>query len=153
MTPPVGTRLHPTGRLIPEGLDEAMVRAVVDDFYRKARRDDGDRPDLQPGDRRCRLAEHLDKITSFWSSMLLGAGTYNGRPMPRHLAIGDLADPHFVRWLALFRRNRRAALSARCGPPLFVDRAERVAQSLRLGLAQHRGLDSLSITPLRAGEL
>ena len=30
-------RLHSSGRLIPDGLDEALVRVVVDDFYRKAR--------------------------------------------------------------------------------------------------------------------
>ena len=34
-----GTRLHSSGRLIPEGLDEAMIAAVVDDFYAKARID------------------------------------------------------------------------------------------------------------------
>jgi hemoglobin len=149
---PVGTRLHPTGRLIPEGLDETMVRAVVDDFYRKARRDDVIGPIFNRVIEDADWPHHLDKITAFWSSMLLGAGTYNGRPMPRHLAIGDLADPHFVRWLALFRET----VEQLCPPDvarLFVDRAERVAQSLRLGLAQHRGLDSLSITPLRAGEL
>jgi len=40
MTSPTGTRLHPTGRLIPADLDEALVRAVVDLFYARARADD-----------------------------------------------------------------------------------------------------------------
>ncbi len=151
MTPPVGTRLHSTGRLIPERLDEAMVRAVVDDFYGKARRDEVIGPIFNRVIADADWPEHVDKITSFWSSMLLGAGTYQGRPMPRHLAIGDLADPHFVRWLALFRET----VEQLCPPDvarLFVDRAERVAQSLRLGLAQYRGLDTLTVMPLRAGQ-
>ncbi|HQZ12465.1 MAG TPA: group III truncated hemoglobin [Devosia sp.] len=151
-TPPSGPRLHPTGRLIPDGLDEAMVRAVVDDFYGKARRDDVIGPIFNRVIAEADWPHHLDKITSFWSSMLLGAGTYNGRPMPKHIVIDDLADPHFVRWLALFRET----VEHLCPPDvarLFIDRAERVAQSLRLGLAQYRGLDTLSVMPLRAGEV
>ena len=143
-------RLHPTGRLIPAGLDDALVRAVVDDFYGKARRD----PVIGPVFNRV-IAEadwpaHLDRIASFWSSMLLGAGTYDGRPMPRHLAIGDLADRHFERWLALFRET----VEDLCPPDvaaLFVDRAERVAHSLRLGLAQYRRQDSIGMSVMRAG--
>ena len=33
-------RMTPTGRLIPDDLDEAMVAAVVSGFYAKARRDE-----------------------------------------------------------------------------------------------------------------
>lgn len=142
-------RLHPTGRLIPDGLDEPLVRVVVDDFYAKARRD----PVIGPIFNRVIPDEdwpaHLDKITSFWSSMLLGTGTYAGRPMPKHLAIGDLGDQHFERWLSLFKET----VDRTCPPAvaaLFVDRAERVAHSLRLGLAQYRGEDSTRIEVIRA---
>jgi len=143
-------RLHSTGRLIPDGLDEALVRAVVDDFYAKARRD----PVIGPIFNRVIADDewpaHLDTIARFWSSMLLGAGTYGGRPMPKHLAIPDLADRHFERWLALFRET----VEATCPPvvaALFLDRAERIAHSFRLGLAQYRGQDSVGIDIMRAG--
>ena len=148
--PAVSTRLHPTGRLIPDGLDETMVRAVVDEFYRRARIDAVIGPIFNRVIADADWPAHLDKITSFWSSMLLGTSTYAGRPMPKHLAIGDLADEHFERWLALFKET----VDLLCSPAvaaLFVDRAERVAHSLRLGLAQYRGQDSIGIQIIRAG--
>lgn len=151
MTDPISAgRLHRTGRLIPDGLDEAMVRAVVDDFYRKARLDDVVGPIFNRIIPDADWPAHLDKIARFWSSMLLGTATYDGRPMPKHLAIGDLADPHFERWLNLFKET----VDEKCPPAvaaLFVDRAERVAHSLRLGLAQYRGRDSTGMTVMRAG--
>lgn len=143
-------RLHSTGRLIPEGLDEAMVRAVVDVFYRKARLDPVIGPIFNRVIADADWPEHLGKIESFWSSMLLGTGTYGGRPMPKHLAIGDLGDRHFAQWLALFKET----VDDICPPAvaaLFVDRAERVAHSLRLGLAQYRRQDSIGIDVMRAG--
>jgi hemoglobin len=93
---------------------------------------------------------HLDLIADFWSSLLLGTRRYAGRPMPKHLAIAELGDAHFARWLALFRETAEEI----CPPPvaaLFVDRAERIAQSFRLGLAFHRGEDTMAIEPMRAG--
>jgi hemoglobin len=147
---PAAIRLHPTGRLIPDDLDEAMVRVVVDEFYRRVRLDPMIGPIFNRVIPEGEWPAHLDKIASFWSSMLLGTGTYGGRPMPKHLAIHDLADHHFQRWLSLFRET----VEQHCPPAvtaLFLDRAERVAHSLRLGLAQHRGQDSTGIAVMRAG--
>ena len=148
--PPIGTRLHPSGRIIPAGLDEAIIAAVVTDFYGKARRDPLLGPIFNRVIAEADWPEHLATIGDFWSSMLLGTGRYAGRPMPKHLAISDLSDPHFVRWLTLFRET----VDALCTPEvaaLFVDRAERVALSVRIGLAVHRGEDSTGIRPIRAG--
>ena len=100
---PTGQRLHPTGRLVPDALDEAMVRAVVDTFYARARRDEVVGPVFNRVIADADWPAHLDKITDFWSSMLLGTGRYMGRPMPRHIAIPELSDMHFQRWLTLFR--------------------------------------------------
>lgn len=149
MERPTASRLHPTGRLIPAGLDEVLVRAVVDDFYAKARRD----PVIGPVFNRV-IADadwpaHLAVIADFWSSMLLGTGRYAGRPMPKHLAISDLGDAHFERWLGLFRET----VERLCPPEvaaLFIDRAERIAHSFRIGLAMHRGEDGIGIGVLRA---
>lgn len=141
-------RLYPTGRLIPDGLDDALIEAVVADFYGKARRD----PVIGPIFNRV-IAEddwpaHLATIADFWSSLLLGTRRYNGRPMPKHLAINELSDPHFARWLRLFAET----VEQLCPPDvaaLFNDRAGRVAQSFRLGLAMQRGEDTLAVGPLR----
>ena len=127
-----------------------MVRRVVDDFYRKARLDTVIGPIFNRVIADEEWPAHLDKIATFWSSMLLGTGTYSGRPMPKHLAIGDLGDRHFERWLALFKET----VDELCPPAvaaIFVDRAERVAHSLRLGLAQYRRQDSIGIEVMRAG--
>lgn len=145
-----GTRLLPTGRLIPKALDEAMIAAVVDDFYAKARIDPLVGPIFMRAIPDAEWRAHMDVIADFWSSVLLGTRRYAGRPMPAHLALGDLADAHFIRWLALFRET----VEALCPPEvaaLFVDRAERIAQSFRLGLAYHRGEDTLQVKPIRAG--
>lgn len=139
----------PTGRTS-RPLDDAMIGAIVDDFYGKARID----PLLGPIFTRIipddKWRAHLDVIADFWSSMLLGTRSYDGRPMPKHLALDDLEDVHFERWLALFRET----VEIICPPEiaaLFVDRSERIAQSFRLGLAYHRGEDTLAVTPMRAG--
>jgi hemoglobin len=144
--------MHPPmpGKVAPPGLDEAGVVRVVDTFYDKVRADDVIGPifdaRIAPG----QWPHHLNSMYDFWSSLLLGSGRYNGRPMPKHLAISELDDEHFVRWLALFKET----VEEICLPPtaaLFIDRAERIAQSFRLALAFHRGEDTLGIVPLRAG--
>lgn len=146
-----GQRLHPTGRLIPEDLDETMVRAVVDQFYARARRDDVIGPVFNRVIPEDEWPAHLDKITDFWSSMLLGTGRYLGRPMPRHIAIPELADAHFARWLGLFRLT----VEEICPPEvaaLFVERAERIGNNFRVRIAQFRGEDPMQMSYMRAGD-
>ncbi|MDC9822865.1 group III truncated hemoglobin [Devosia sp. ZB163] len=150
MDQPAGTRLHPSGRLIPPELDEAMVRAVVESFYAKARRDDVIGPVFNRVIPDEEWPAHLDKITDFWSSMLLGTGRYRGRPMPAHIAIPELADPHFQRWLSLFRMT----VEELCPPAvaaLFVERAEVIGNNFRLRIAQFRGEDPHQLKLMRAG--
>lgn len=145
--PPVGTRLTRLGWDVPEGLDEALVRAVVDDFYAKARRDDVIGPVFNrviPDDR---WPEHLTVIANFWSSVLLGTGTYDGRPMPKHVAIPELADAHFTRWLKLFRETAIEVCSPEIAE-LFIERSERIGQSFRLNIAARRGEDITRMGPL-----
>ncbi|MGV3491524.1 MAG: group III truncated hemoglobin [Devosia sp.] len=144
-------RLHPTGRMIPPGLDEAMVRAVVETFYARARADDVIGPVFNrvvPADH---WPAHIATITDFWSSMLLGTGRYMGRPMPKHFAIAELGDAHFARWLKLFRQTAEEL----CPPEiasLFVERAETIGNNFRIRLAQFRGEDPRQLQRLRAGE-
>jgi len=151
MTIPTGPRLHPTGRLVPAELDEAMVAAVVQEFYAKARCDEIIGPVFNRVIPEAQWPHHIATITDFWSSMLLGTGRYMGRPMPKHLAIPELTDAHFARWLRLFRETAEA----RCPPEiaaLFTDRAQRIAYNFRLRIAQYRGHDPSDLKPQRAGE-
>jgi hemoglobin len=51
------------------------------------------------------LKEHLPKISSFWSGLLLNTGNYSGNMMESHQrvhAILPLSPLAFERWLALF---------------------------------------------------
>lgn len=123
-------RLHPSGRLIPPRLDEATVRAVVERFYARARADDVIGPVFNRVIAEADWPTHLDKITDFWTSMLLGTGRYNGRPMPAHLGIPELSDAHFARWLKLFRQVVEDICSVEVAA-LFLDRAERIGHNFR----------------------
>lgn len=151
MTTPIGTRLHPTGRLVPAALDEAMVAAVVERFYAQVRRDDLIGPVFNRVIPEAHWPQHIATITDFWSSMLLGTGRYMGRPMPKHLAIPELTDAHFARWLKLFRATAEAQCPADVAA-LFTDRAQRIAYNFRMRIAQFRGQDPAAVKPQLAGE-
>lgn len=145
--------VHPDiERALNEGLDEAMIRRVVDRFYALAREDDVIGPvflRVVPDEH---WQAHLDKIVDFWSSMLLGSGRYDGRPMPKHMAIPELDDAHFMRWLALFRRT----VEELCPPAtaaLFTDRSERVGNSFRINIKMRRGEEIMNLKPLDREEL
>ena len=146
--PPAGSRHQRVGWETPENLDETMIRAVVDRFYADVRRDTLIGPIFNRIIAPEAWPHHLDVITDFWSSMLLGTGRYGGRPMPKHMAIPELADPHFMRWLALFRRT----VQELCPPEiadLFIERSERIANSFRMNIAMRRGEDITGMAPLQ----
>ena len=145
--PPIGTQHQRVGWETPAGLDEAMIAAVVNRFYDDAKRD----PILGPVFTRVIPPEawphHLATIADFWSSMLLGTGRYAGRPMPKHMAIPEISDAHFMRWLALFRRTATEL----CPPEiatLFIERSERIGNSFRMNIAMRRGDDIKTMTAL-----
>lgn len=119
------------------GISEPMIEKLVHAFYGKVRAD----PSLAPifdrviGDS---WDEHLAKMCDFWSSVVLMTGRYKGKPMVAHVQVPEIARPHFGRWLELFRQTAGEI----CPPEaaaLFIDRAERIAESLQLGIAFHRG--------------
>lgn len=135
------------GAPLPEALDEQLVRQVVHGFYGEIRKDDllgpifnrAIKPEAWPG--------HLHKMCDFWSSTLLRTGRYQGRPLPAHLAIAELDEAHFRRWLQLFR-----GVVTRVCPPelaiLFMSRAVRIAHSFRLAIAFSRGRDTVAVEPI-----
>lgn len=127
---------HPKAPGLTAGITEPMIRQLVETFYAEVRQD----PLLGPifETRVHDWPEHLDKLSAFWSSVVLMTGRYKGRPMPVHMAIPEISRTHFERWLTLFRAT---ALTV-CPEPaaaLFIDRAERIAESLHLGISIHRG--------------
>lgn len=128
---------HPKSPGLAAGVTEPMIRDLVHAFYAKVRRD----PLLGP------IFEakvhdwdaHLATLCKFWSSVTLLTGTYKGRPMPVHAALPDIDSHHFARWLTMFEETAREL----CPPDaaeLFIDRSQRIAQSLQQGIALIRGV-------------
>jgi len=118
------------------GIDEAMISRLVDAFYARIRQD----PVLGPifAERIEDWAPHLERMRNFWSSVVLMTGRYHGRPMPKHAAL-PVDATHFDRWLGLFVQTAEEV----CPPAaaqVFVERAQRIAESLELGIATSRGM-------------
>ena len=88
-----------------EGITEDRIRAVVVEFYRRARLDDRLGPVFEEHVRG--WDEHLDRMTDFWSAALLRTGRYSGSPVERHGEIDGLAVGHFDRWIDLFEATVR----------------------------------------------
>ena len=120
----------------PLGVTEDMIETLVGAFYGRIRTDRtlgpifaGRIQDWEP---------HLRKMFDFWSSVTLMSGRYHGAPMPAHARIAGIGPEHFARWLELFAETAREV----CPPEaaaLFVDRSQRIAQSLQMGIAVTRG--------------
>lgn len=120
----------------PLGVTEEMIETLVRAFYGRIRVD----PVLGPifAARIEDWEPHLRKMFDFWSSVTLMSGRYHGTPMVTHARIAEIGPDHFARWLELF-----AETAAEVCPPdaaaLFVDRSQRIAQSLQMGIAVNRG--------------
>lgn len=140
MTAGATTPVPRSPEAVAEGLDEAMIRRVVHKFYAAARYDPVIGPVFRARVSDDMWQKHLEKIEAFWCSSLLGTRNYDGRPMPKHLAISELNDDHFRRWLALFRHT----VTELCPPvtaELLVDRSERIAEAFRINIGMARGED------------
>ena len=123
------------------GISEASLHALVDAFYAKVRED----ALIGPVFNRAidDWPEHLDKLQSFWSSVMLTSGRYKGRPLPAHVKHADaISAASFERWLALW-----AATTAEMFDPASAaalqDKAARIAESHSLGIAFHRDPDAM----------
>ncbi len=118
------------------GIDEALIDRLVEGFYQRVRTDALIGPIF--AERIDDWGPHLVQMKLFWSSVALSTGVYQGRPMPKHLPL-PIDAHHFDRWLELFRQTARDL----CPPPAaehFIERAERIAQSLELGVANASGI-------------
>ena len=118
------------------GIDEAMIDRLVRAFYGKARADALLGPVF--AERVEDWEAHFKRMSEFWSSVALMTGIYHGRPMEKHLPL-PVDGRHFDRWLELFQASAREV----CPPAAaehFIERAERIAQSLELGIAVRCGV-------------
>jgi hemoglobin len=119
---------------------EAQISRLVDHFYARVRHD----PELGPVFQRAIGAEwdaHLDKLRRFWSAVMLRSGAYHGDPFTAHLRLPGLTPAMFDAWLGLFEASCRD-LFPEDTAQAFMDRAQRIARSLRMGLFERLPLRS-----------
>ncbi|MDX1685430.1 MAG: group III truncated hemoglobin [Saprospiraceae bacterium] len=81
-------------------VDLKDIKLLVDRFYERVREDNllGEIFNNVIGDR---WPEHLQKMYSFWQTILLEEHTYYGSPFPPH-AVLPVGEAHFDRWMDLF---------------------------------------------------
>lgn len=120
---------------VPICVDDEMIGRLVNEFYGRVQCDNFIGPvfaarvnDWEP---------HLRKMRDFWSSIMLMSRRYKGNPIPIHTALSEISEAHFSRWLDLFRESADKVCSPAAAAP-FVDRAERISESLQLAIAFHR---------------
>jgi hemoglobin len=114
------------------GVDRASIGVLVREFYSSVRKDERLGPifareitgDWEP---------HLEKMTDFWCSVILKSGDYHGRPVPAHLKLRDVTEEDFDIWLALFSKTASELFTPDIAA-VFVERAERIATSLKLAM-------------------
>ena len=116
------------------GLDDAQIHALVHEFYAKVRADAVLGPifaehiqDWEP---------HLARMVDFWSSVALMTGRYHGTPMAVHVNL-PVNRTDFDHWLALFRETALEVCTAQ-GAAHVMERAERIARSLHMGIEDHK---------------
>ena len=116
------------------GLDDVLLERLVRAFYERARHD----PEIGPKfDGVQDWERHIARITAFWSSVALMTGRYHGQPLAAHVPL-DLQGPHFARWLTLFEETARETCPEAAVVHL-MEKAHRIAASLKTGLAVSRG--------------
>ncbi|MEO6981493.1 MAG: group III truncated hemoglobin [Edaphobacter sp.] len=114
--------------------EEEEISNLVDRFYAKVRRDDLIGPifnamiDDWPF--------HLAKLKSFWTSVMLGAGTYKGNPMMVHMQL-PLDPEHFHRWLTLFAETANEVMVPEHAN-LIIQKSHFIGQNFQAGIAYQK---------------
>ena len=113
-------------------MTDADLQQLVDLFYARVREDDRIGPLFN--DAVEDWPEHLERLGAFWSSVMRTTGRYKGNPMAAHLRHARAIEPAmFDRWLELWRETAREMLPE-ADATAIIEKAERIAESLKLGL-------------------
>jgi hemoglobin len=119
-----------------ESITEENLQKLVETFYGKVREDPLIGPVFNGAIED--WPAHLEKLQAFWSSVMLTTGRYKGRPMPAHVRHAEAISPaSFERWLAIWRETTEELLDAKAAAAM-QEKAERIAESLSLGIDFYR---------------
>ena len=116
-----------------EGLDE--VKLLVDTFYDKVRHNELLAPVFN-----ARIADgwqrHLEKMYTFWQTVLLGEHTYFGSPFPPHANL-PVDHAHFAQWLTLFQETIQELFSGEKADEALW-RAQKMAEMFEMKIDHFR---------------
>lgn len=114
------------------GIDEPALARLVELFYGRVRRDSALGPIFN--DAVDDWPDHFAKLSDFWSSVMLTSGRYKGNPVAAHRRHANRITPElFDRWLAIWRATTDELMTPPAAAAL-QDKAERIAESLKLAL-------------------
>jgi truncated hemoglobin YjbI/tellurite resistance-related uncharacterized protein len=115
-----------------DAITDPALAGLVDDFYGRVRKDALIGPLFN--DAVADWPHHLERLTDFWSSVMLTSGRYKGNPVAKHLKhVARITTPMFARWLELWRETTSERLPPAAAAQL-QDKAERIAESLQLAI-------------------
>lgn len=118
-----------------ESIGEAEIAALVDRFYARVRQDAVIGPVFNAAVED--WDDHLARLRAFWSSVMLTSGRYKGNPLAAHAPL-PIEPAFFGHWLALWRETAEELFAPELAAR-FAAKAERIADSLKLGLFYRPG--------------
>lgn len=118
------------------GVDEQFVSDLVDRFYASIQNDELLGPIF--AERITSWPEHLERMKTFWRSILFNSGEFSGNPMLKHMVIPGIEERHFAHWLTLFYATLRDLEGDPGATTLVAGRARAIADSLLTGIAIRR---------------
>ena len=110
------------------------IRKMVELFYERTRTDDLLGPIFNT-----KVADwdaHYEKMTRFWSSATMHAGTYSGRPIETH-KFGGLSIAHFERWVEMFTKTVSDVFS-KDDAVIFIGLGQKMASNIAMRIGAGR---------------
>ncbi len=105
-------------------LDREALYLLVCTFYEQVRADAMLQPVFDLKIAADAWPVHLQRMTDFWSSVLLGSQTYVGQPMVKHAALAEVVPgfgaAHFEHWLELFDGTVRGLFVAELADEIML---------------------------------
>ncbi len=121
-------------RTVGDGITIDSIRSMVHEFYARIQRDELLGPIFNT------IVHdwdaHYEKMTRFWSSATMQAGTYSGRPIEAH-KFGGLTELHFRHWINLFSKTVHELFS-KDDAMVFQNLGERMASSIAMRIGVGR---------------
>ena len=111
------------------------IRELVYTFYDKIR-EDKLLADIFNERIQDRWPEHLEKMVTFWQTVLLDDRTYQGAPFPPHATL-PVEREHFDRWLKLFYETINDLFYGELAEEA-IWRADKMSEMFQAKIAYHR---------------